>query len=431
MKKTIFLLLIFILLIPSFCFAIEYNINIDCPNVYLVDDLTGRVLYNRNSFEHVPPASTTKIMTAILVLEKGKITDRVTASYDAIMSVPSGASNTAIQVGEVVSVENLLECMLVVSGNEAANVLAEYIGGSMSNFAKLMNEKAKEIGCNDTNFVNPNGLHDDNHYSCAHDITIMYKYAYDNFEDFRRIIGLKNITVPTSDKYEKDDRKFSATTKLLKESSKYYYDKCNGGKTGYTKEAKNCLVASAKSGDTVLICCVLGGSQDESNDSQRYNDTILLFDKGFESIVNTTFLNKGTIIKKIKVLNAKESNAEISAIASEDLNIAIDKDASISDFATATTLEERLVAPISSGDKVGEITYNVYGITYTVDLVADKDIAEVPPTSFWDVLKIIIGVIITTSIMIVIIRIYNISKHKKSRSRHILSVKRYNSRFHK
>ena len=115
MKKTVFLLLITILSLSSTCFAFESNISIDCPHVYLIDDYTGRTLYEKDAFEHVPPASTTKIMTAILVLEKGKLTDRVTASYDAIMSVPSGGSNTAVQVGEIITVDNLLQCMLVAS----------------------------------------------------------------------------------------------------------------------------------------------------------------------------------------------------------------------------------------------------------------------------------------------------------------------------
>ena len=301
----------------------------------------------------------------------------------------------------------------------------------MQKFAEMMNKRAVELGCNDTHFVNANGLHDDNHYSCAHDITLMYKYAYDNFEDFRRIMALKNCSLPTSEKYEKEDRTFNNSNKLINTTSPYYYEKCTGAKTGYTKEAKNCLVSSASSGDITLICTVLGGSQDESNASQRYNDTILLFDTGFDSFVSTTFLNKGTIIKNIKVENAKEKDAEVSAVASGDLIVWIDKDASISDFESTTSLNEDLIAPIYSGDKLGEITYDIYGFKYKVGIVSNRTVEEIPPTSVWDVLKIIISVIITATILVVIIRIINVSKHKKAKSRHLFNVKRYNSRFHK
>jgi D-alanyl-D-alanine carboxypeptidase (penicillin-binding protein 5/6) len=309
--------------------------------------------------------------------------------------------------------------------------LAEYIGGTVSNFADMMNKKALELGCKDTHFVNPNGLHDDNHYSCAHDITIMYKYAYDNFEDFRRIISLESCSLPTSEKYEKEDRVFKNSNKLINPSSLYFYDNCNGGKTGYTKEAKNCLVSSASSGDITLICTVLGGSQDESNASQRYNDTMLLFDKGFESFSQTTFLSKGTIIKKIKVENAKDENAEVSAITSGDLIVLIDKDSSVSDFESITTLKDSLVAPVFSGDSLGKITYDIYGITYTVGLIADKTIEEIPPITAWDILKVALLILIVIILIVVIICFLNVSKHKKAKSRHLFNVKRYNSRFHK
>ena len=316
-------------------------------------------------------------------------------------------------------------------GNEAANILAEYISGNNASFAELMNKRAAELGCNDTHFVNPSGLHDDNHYSCAHDIAIMYKYAYDNFEDFRKIVSLTSFSLPVSDKYDKDDRTFTNPNKLLNNASIYYYEYCNGGKTGYTKEAKNCLVSSACSGDITLISCVLGGSQDEKSFSQRYGDSAALFDKGFNSMVKTTFLSEGTIVKNIKVENAKEKDAEVSLIAAKGLSVNIDKAASISDFESITVVEDELTAPVFSGDKLGEITYNIYGQIYKIDIVANKTIEEKPPVTAWSILKIVLIVLAILIILIVIMRVINVSNRKKSHSRRLLNVKRYNSRFHK
>ena len=163
MKKIIYLLLFLIILIPSQIFALSVN----CENVILIDADTGRVLYEKNAYSQAYPASTTKILTAILTLENTKLTEYIQASYAAVMSVPIGGSNAAIQVGEKLTVEELLKALMISSGNDAANILAEHIGGSTESFATMMNTRAKELGCLSTNFVNANGLHNENHFSTA------------------------------------------------------------------------------------------------------------------------------------------------------------------------------------------------------------------------------------------------------------------------
>ena len=179
-------------------------------------------------------------------------------------------------------------------GNDAANVLAERVSGSISTFVELMNSRAKELGCKNTHFVNTNGLHDKDHYSCSFDLVTLYRYAYQHFFAFRDIIKQTSFKLPPNSIYEKDDRSFTNTNKLLippttNVSNSYYYEYCNGGKTGYTTPAKNCLIASAEKGGITLLVCVLGGSQDESKASTRYRDTISLFDYGFRKAQDRIF----------------------------------------------------------------------------------------------------------------------------------------------
>lgn len=321
----------------------------------------------------------------------------------------------------------------MLHGNDAANVLAEYISGSISDFALLMNQRAAELGCNDTNFLNPSGLTEEGHYSCAYDLAIMYKYAYQNFETFRNILKKSSFSLPVSDKHSKDDRIFQNSNKLILQSSSYYYEQCTGGKTGYTSEAKNCLVSSAKSGDLELICTVLGGTNSESNLSYRYNDTINLFDYGFNSLHKITLINAGIVVGTTNVKNAVFGGSKVSAIAQNSLSLYVNNGDIPSDFSFESTVSGDLIAPVSIGQKIGTLTYNVYGTPVNVDLVADKDIAEFVPAdvdaAISNIIIIIIRIIVVLVIIILIIRIYNIVLKKNNRSKRLSRTRRYNSRF--
>ena len=422
-------IILILILISSFAFALETN----CPYIVLIDAESGRTVYEKDAFEHVPPASTTKIMTAILVLENCKLDEMVTASYDAVMSVPSGGSSIAIQVGEQISVENLLNGLLIASGNDAANVLAEYISGSISEFANLMNQRAIELGCNDTHFLNPSGLTEEGHYSCAHDLAVMYNYAYHNFDVFRETLNKNSFSLPVSDKHSKDDRVFQNSNKLILSTSNYYYAPCTGGKTGYTSEAKNCLVSSAKSGDMELICTVLGGTNSEANLSYRYNDTINLFEYGFNSLYKVTFINAGTVVGNASVKNAPFTNSKVSAITEKPFTFYLNKESLASDFTFESSISGDLVAPIVKGQKIGSLTYNIYGKNYSIDLVADKDIEEkvVTPvaSAISNILIIIVRIIIALIAIIILFRIWAIIRKKNNKSRRLFNMKRYNSRF--
>ena len=298
--KKLLITIFFLLMISSCAFGF---MEINSKNAILIDSSNGRILYEKDANVAVKPASTTKIMTAILAFENLGLQDTATASQTAISSVPVDGSSAYIQVGETFTVEQLLECLLIVSGNDAANILAEKVGGTTDNFVNMMNAKATEIGCTSTHFVNANGLDNDNHNSSAHDLAIMYRYAYNLFPEFRRIMQIHSFTLPNTNIYQKEERKFTNTNRLMtdqpnsvgKDGFSYYYPACNGGKTGYTSGAKNCLVASASNGNVTLIACVLGGEQNLDGSSQRFKDTISLFDYGFQRIVKKELVSSRRI----------------------------------------------------------------------------------------------------------------------------------------
>ena len=169
--------------------AQEVDFPIYSQGAVLMEASTGKVLYGKNENEKLYPASTTKILTAIIALEKYKLTDRVTANNSAVMAIPSGYSNAAIQPGEALTVEELLQLFLIHSANEVGYIFAEDISGSIDNFADLMNKKAKEIGCKNTHFTNPSGIHNAEHYSTAYDMALIAQYCMKN-ETFRNIVSM-------------------------------------------------------------------------------------------------------------------------------------------------------------------------------------------------------------------------------------------------
>lgn len=433
MNKMFFLIVFLILIIPSQLLAFTSN----CPNVILIDADTGRVLYEKDSHSQAYPASTTKIMTAILTLENTKLDEYVTASYAAVMSVPVGGSNTAIQVGENLTVKELLQALLVASGNDAANVLAEHIAGSTESFASMMNTKAKEIGCTSTNFVNANGLHSENHYSSAYDLAIMYKYAWDNYPEFKELVSTVRFRLPITEKYKEDDRVFINSNRLIipsagSDNKNYYYEYTTGGKTGYTTEAKNCLVASASKNGFNLIAVVLGGTQDQSGYSYRFMDAKNLFEYGFSNLSKETIVKKDTVIDTIKISNAPSDNNVLNVVLKDSLDLTISLEDVTKKFIPFVSLNEVIEAPIEKGDKLGTATYTIYGTDYVIDLVAGNDIEKEELNVIGAIggfFKGLFTFILCLAGLVLVIRFYN-KVIRKRRKRTLFNVNRYNSRFH-
>ena len=259
MKKRIILIFIIILILFTNIYYIYANS--DKPNLVseaaiLVDSKTNQILYTKNENKKMFPASTTKILTAILALENCDLSESVTISENVINSIPAGYSSANLQYGEILTVEQLLQLLLICSANDAANALAEYVGGSIESFVSMMNSKIYELGLENTHFTNAYGFNDSNHYTTAYDLAIIMKYCIKN-DTFRKIAGSASCSIPSTNK--SDVRNYPSTNELIIPGSAYYYKYLTSGKTGFTTPAGECLVSTAYKNDTELICVVLGG----------------------------------------------------------------------------------------------------------------------------------------------------------------------------
>lgn len=427
MKRILFLIFLLVLILPSNIFALE----ISSQNAILIEVESGKILYEKNAYEQAYPASTTKILTAILALENCELNEKVTASYNAIMSVPYDGTTAAIQVGETWSVEQLVDAMMVCSANEAANMLAEHIGGSIESFASMMNSKAKEIGAKSTNFVNPNGLHDSNHKTTVYDMAMIARYGMLNFPTFRKAASLTSFSLPDTDIYDKGDRYFVNTNKMIIESSSYYYKYATGIKTGYTSSSLNCIVSSAEK-DGVELIAVIFGAMGAQN---RNNDNIALFEYGFEQLKSENFVSAGTIIDTLEVDDAETDAENLNVVMGSNVTHTIPNDKSITDYIPIININS-LKAPINSGDVVGSIVYDIEGVTYTYDLLAGNSVEKYTNTIatvaiatvkvigqviFWAVMSVI-----SIIVAIVFLRAAVITKRQRMRRKRMTL---YNSRF--
>lgn len=354
---TLILLIIITLFLPiHVSYATEETPNVHSPVALLMDAGTGKILYEKNAHNKMYPASTTKIMTAILALENRELTDVATVSYDAVSTVPSGYSNANLQIGEQLTMEQLLNVLLIPSANDAANVIAEDISGSVESFASMMNTKAREIGCKSTNFVNANGVHNENHYSTAYDLALIGRYAMKN-ETFRKIVSTSKYTLPITNKYEKEDRVFTNTNRLINSKSSQYYEYATGVKTGYTDPAKNCIVASSKKDDMELICVILGADKDTETAKNKFADCISLFNYGFENYQYKRLYKANDVFKVISPRNASSDTKNLNVLVENDIGILTKSDDLQTSFNPTVDLNENMKAPITKGSVVGKISY--------------------------------------------------------------------------
>lgn len=393
------LVLSIILAVPLPIFSVFAN-DINEPKIYseaalLVDAKTGKVLYSKNENEHKYPASTTKILTAILTIENSNLDDLVTVDYDSIMQVPAGYTVSALQVGEQLTVKQLLEILIVHSANDAANVLAKHVGGSIESFASMMNSKLAEIGCENSHFTNPSGQHDPNHYSTAADMAKLMNYCMKN-ETFRALSSQKNCIIPATNKYE--ERIFTNSNEMLIKdtreiASNYYYPYAIAGKTGYTAEAKNCLVSVALKDDLQLICVVLGGVRTDDGLSAKFVDTKNLFEYGYSNYTLRKIAERNSISKHIEVAKATKDTKELDLTTKDEIIVLINQKDIEKELEPEIVLNENIEAPITQGDILGKITYNVEGIEYTSDLVASHNVEKDNSLLFF-VHLVLIGIIL-------------------------------------
>ncbi len=254
------------------------DVEVASEGAILIDADSGAVLYGKNIHEHYFPASITKILTALIVIEHCDLNETLTFSYNAVHNVEADSSSAGFDVGDTLTVRDALYAMLLKSANEAANALAEHVSGSIEDFAKLMNEKAQSLGCVDSSFANPSGLNNPNHYTSAYDFSLISKAAFEN-PVFVEIDSTKYYTLPPS-KNSPEGQTVYTHHAMLKSKTNFYYPNAIGGKTGYTTLAGNTLVTYARNEKIGLITVVLNGRQ------THYPDTTALLDFGFRCFSN-------------------------------------------------------------------------------------------------------------------------------------------------
>lgn len=387
--------------------------DITAPNLLLAETSTGNILYERNSDETIYPASLTKLMTAILVVENCELDEIVTVSDNAVNSVPSGYVNANLQVGEELTVEDLLYVMLIPSANDAANALAEHVGGNIESFSSMMNTRAKELGCTGSNFTNPSGLHQEEHYTTTKDLFLISQKAIEN-SIIKKIIGTTTYSLPSTNKYTKEARIFTTTNYMIRKSlTKYYCDYCIGAKTGYTGDAKNCVVEFAKKDGIELTAIVMG--EDSKVKGQKFLDAKEMFEYVFENYNVKKIAKQNDKYETVRVINGTKDTKQLEVLYKNSVNILIENN---SEKEVETKVEyTNLKAPIQKGNIVGKAIYEYDGITYETELIANSNVEESRTLS--NLIKILL-------VMFIIYIIYNLKKSNKKYKKHGKNIKRKN-----
>lgn len=327
-------------------------LDVSAQGAALLEIQTGKVLYSKNSHQKMPMASTTKVMTAIMAIEHGGLDELVTVSGTAY---GVEGSSIYLEKNERINLRDLLYGLMLRSGNDAAVAIAEHIGGSVPEFAELMNQKAVQIGALNTHFVSPNGLHDDEHYTTAYDLALISAYAMRN-SIFREIVSCSYHRTTSGN----IQRTMQNKNKLLWE-----YDGATGVKTGYTIAAGKCLVFSAKRDGLDIVGVVL-------NCPNMFSDARAIMDNAFATYCMERIIKKGDMIVVLPVDSGMRNMLEL--VADEDIMIPVSRN-SDTQIHTKVIADERVYAPVTAGQVLGCVeVWDDTGLLRTVELVAAIDI---------------------------------------------------------
>lgn len=319
----------------------------------LMDANTGIILYAKNIHEKLYPASTTKILTSLLAMENGNLDDMVSFSHEAVFSVPLGGSNMGMDEGEAITLEEALYGILVASANEVSNAVAEYVSGSISDFTDLMNERAAQLGCTDSHFINANGLFDENHYTSAYDLALISRAFFQN-EMLCKISNTPRYHFEPSETQPDD---FYKKNKHQLITGELPYEGVIGGKTGYTDQSRQTLVTCAEQNGMKLICVVF---KEES--PNQFTDTIELFNYGFQ---NFQILNVSENEQKFNIENVNFFQADNDIFGNSKPILSIDTDSYVivPNMADFSDLDSTIDYDIAEDNHVAQIDYT-YNDTY-------------------------------------------------------------------
>ncbi|MBE6153013.1 MAG: D-alanyl-D-alanine carboxypeptidase [Firmicutes bacterium] len=339
--KKVFIIISIFLLLPKPVFGANVNLAENAKSAIMIETTTGEILYEKNIDEKHAPASMTKMMSLLLIMEyieEGgmKLTDKITVSENASSM---GGSQIFLKTGEEMSVNDLLKGVAIASANDAVTALAERVAGTTDAFVNMMNEKAKKLGLNNTYFKNVHGLDESGHYSSAFDMAMIAKELVKHqkildyssiYEDYLREDSLEKVWLVN-------------TNKLVR-----FYEGADGLKTGYTKEAGYCLTATAKRNGMRLITVVMG----ESDSAKRNSETSKMLDYGFDQYELETLLTKNSVISKTKI--SKSTKEEVSIVPLEDVTLLHKKGVKKKNTSYKLKLND-INVPVKKGDKIGTL----------------------------------------------------------------------------
>lgn len=405
----------------------------------LIDLDAGALLYGGNIDAQIYPASLTKIMTCMIALERGNLDDILTVSESSQQDLVIGGSTANLKVGEQISLRELLYCVMVSSANEACNVVAEYISGSISGFVALMNEYAAALGMTSTHYANTHGLHSDEHYTTVRDLSTLVRWAWQH-ELFREFSTVTKHVVPATNLSE--ERELHTTNYLTSGLvvGKYYYEKAAGIKTGFTSKAGGCLISTAQDGDKHLLSIVVGCDTIENDDGtttdERFTETKKLLEYGLNHFSLVQVLSDTTMAGMPEVLYA-EGRGSVVVRAKDNISVLLPDgfDVSKIEMQVSYTSGPPLEAPLEARQTVGTVTAVYEGkpiascdlVTLTAvarsvpEYVADKANEAVGGffgrmMHYWYLTVPLLLVVLAVAVMF-ILRAVNIRKAKKRRAR--------------
>ena len=384
------LFLICILLMNLFsapAYAAVPKLSVEAKAALLVDGDTGEILYEYNADEKLYPASLTKVMTALLVfeaVESGVLTmdQKITAPAAAFVGLSSAGSTANIKTDEVLTVEELLACMLINSANEAAAILACAVGGTIADFVSRMNARAAELGCDNTHFANPTGLHDPDHYTTAWDLYRITQAAL-KYDQFMVICDSKSWEIPETNL--NGPRTLHSTNYLISNCRAlgYLYSGADGIKTGHTSQAGNCLISTARRDGQHLFGVILGANKYTYFEGPKkvekvgsFIEMAKMFDWGFDNFERATLITTAETVAEARVDLSRETNYVVVHPAT-DIDRLLPVDLSPADLTRTITLHEDVfLAPIAAGQEMGSIILSYGDTVYaTVPLLAMTDVS--------------------------------------------------------
>lgn len=416
---------------------------IGAESAILMDVDTGTILYEKNVHEQLYPASTTKLLTALLTIENANMNDVVTFSRDAVFNIERNSSHIGIDVGEQLTVEECLYGLLLGSANEVAYALAEHVGGDLDTFVNMMNERAAKLGCKNTHFANANGLPTPKHYTSAYDLALIARDCYRN-ETLATISGTSRYTIPPTN-IQPESRPLD-NHHLMLNGFKYAYDGIVGGKTGYTVEARQTLVTCAQRDGMRLVCVIL---KEES--PNQFLDTAQLFDYGFNNFQKKNIYEN----EKKYTLNSAtffHTNLDIMGSSKQILTISQSGDVIFPKTMEFDELDVEITYSDGQQDYLATLDYSALGqpvgstvINYAdahaktfefANIITDSNVTSpqavekdhkiifVNVKSVIIVCLIVLGVILLFLIIIASIKKYLVSNYRKKR----ITKKRYKKR---